>query len=264
MAVLSLGDYEIPRVGRGEKRVARQARSDVTSISTTSSLDELQPAAGPYFLRLVPVEEPTAINRPVNGSYVRWGKHVADCCFACLLIVLSAPLLVVSLAFVRVLLGPEVLLRQSRVGRNGQVFDMYKVRTMNPDRRAPRRWFGGSDRRLCHKRDDDPRHTPLGRLLRKLSIDELPQLFNVLRGEMSLIGPRPEMESVVEQYGLRDHPRHAVRPGITGPWQVSALRSLPLHENMQLDTDYVRDLSWRTDLAVLRATLGALRRPSGH
>ena len=236
-------------------------------MTTSSAYQQRQQASGPR-LRLVSADAtPVVVVQPPTGVYVRWGKSFVDRLLAAVLVVTTAPVLALALALVRLTLGPQVLLRQARVGKDGRVFAMYKVRTMLPDRRDRRdrrRGARGSDRRLCHKRDDDPRHTPLGRVLRKYSIDELPQLWNVLRGEMSLIGPRPELESVVEQYGLWDHPRHLVRPGITGPWQVSELRSIPLHENMHLDIDYVRDLSWRTDLAVVRATLGALRSAGGH
>ncbi|MEZ5261369.1 MAG: sugar transferase [Acidimicrobiales bacterium] len=156
-----------------------------------------------------------------------------------------------------------MLLRQPRVGKDGTVFPMYKIRTMKPDRRLNQVPFEGPERRQSHKRDDDPRHTPVGRLLRKYSIDELPQFWNVLRGDMSLVGPRPELVSVVDRYDLWDHPRHRVKPGLTGPWQVSTYRSVPLHENMHLDIDYVREQSLRGDVAVLRATVVALTRALG-
>lgn len=236
-------------------------------MTTSSAYQQPREARRPR-LRLVSVDAaPQTAVQPRPGIYARWGKTLLDRILAAVLVVATAPVLAMALVLVRLTLGPQVLLQQARVGKDGRVFAMYKVRTMLPDRRDRRdrrRGARGSDRRLCHKRDDDPRHTPLGRVLRKYSIDELPQLWNVLRGEMSLIGPRPELESVVEQYGLWDHPRHQVRPGITGPWQVSELRSIPLHENMHLDIDYVRDLSWRTDLAVVRATVGALRSAGGH
>ncbi len=242
---------------------AGRRRSDVT---TSSAYQRGQEACRPR-LHLVSPDASASAVRPPSGIYVRWGKTIVDRALALLLLVATAPVLALALVLVRLTLGPHVLLRQARVGKDGRVFAMYKVRTMLPDRRDRRDRRGGargSDRRLCHKRDDDPRHTPLGRVLRKYSIDELPQLWNVLHGQMSLIGPRPELESVVEQYGLWDHPRHLVCRGITGPWQVSELRSIPLHENMHLDIDYVRELSWRSDLAVVRATAGALRSAGGH
>lgn len=200
---------------------------------------------------------------PVAGPYVRVWKPIVDRVGGAALTIASAPVLLVALCAVRVLLGPQVLLRQPRVGKDGRVFSMYKVRTMRQDRRLNQVPYEGPERRESHKRSDDPRHTPLGRVLRKYSIDELPQFWNVLRGDMSLVGPRPELVSVVDRFDLWDHPRHAVRPGITGPWQVSAYRSAPLHENMHVDVDYVRSLSLRTDLEVITATMAALRTARG-
>jgi len=223
----------------------------------------------PRHLAVVPPSSCAAETIAAGDRYSRRVKPVIEWSVALVLVVLTAPILLVALAAVRVALGPEVLLRQQRVGKDGRVFTMFKVRTMLPDRRwlpdrRLRRGRSGTDRRLCHKRDDDPRHTPLGRLLRKYSIDEIPQLWNVLRGEMSLIGPRPELVGVVAGHDLWDHPRHQVRPGITGPWQISEFRSAPLHLNMHLDVAYVAELSWRTDLGVLRGTIGALLHPRGH
>ncbi|MCC6435246.1 MAG: sugar transferase, partial [Acidimicrobiales bacterium] len=182
------------------------------------------------------VEPPLRSVAPRRTAYVRLTKPAVDRAGGAVLTVATAPVVALALLAVRVKLGPGVLLRQPRVGRDGTVFPMYKIRTMRPDRRLNQAPFDGPDRRQSHKRDDDPRHTPLGRLLRKYSIDELPQFWNVLRGDMSLVGPRPELVSVVDRYNLWDHPRHQVKPGLTGPWQVSSLRSVPLHENMHLDT----------------------------
>jgi len=98
---------------------------------------------------------------------------------------------------------------------------IYKFRTMRPDRRQAVLPYSGPDRRVCHETDNDPRHTPLGRFLRKYSLDELPQLWNVLVGDMSLVGPRPELVEVVERYESWQRERHRVKPGLTGLWQVT-------------------------------------------
>jgi lipopolysaccharide/colanic/teichoic acid biosynthesis glycosyltransferase len=104
----------------------------------------------------------------------------------------------------------------------------------------------------------------LGRFLRSTSIDEVPQLLNVLRGQMSLVGPRPEMYYVAKKNGILDHPRHMVRPGLTGLFQTSGLRSkADLSEGLHLDMAYVIDVSFRTDLKILVRTLGALIRRTG-
>jgi lipopolysaccharide/colanic/teichoic acid biosynthesis glycosyltransferase len=154
-------------------------------------------------------------------------------------------------------IGRPVLFRQRRIGMDGEPFDVLKFRTMRPDRRAERLDVI-HDRRRTHKSDNDPRHTRVGRVLRRYSLDELPQLFNVLRGEMSVVGPRPELDSVVEQYSPALHQRHFVKPGLTGLWQVSARGSGPMHENGQWDLAYVSRVSLRTDLQIIVATPRAL------
>jgi lipopolysaccharide/colanic/teichoic acid biosynthesis glycosyltransferase len=152
-----------------------------------------------------------------------------------------------------------VLYRQERVGFGGTPFTVYKFRTMLPDRRAARSGsWDGVDRRISHKTLADPRHTRVGQFLRKWSLDELPQLVNVLRGEMSLVGPRPELPHIVERYQPWEHARHAVRPGLTGFWQTRARSDGPMHDFTYLDLDYVRTVSPATDLKVLAMTLPAM------
>jgi lipopolysaccharide/colanic/teichoic acid biosynthesis glycosyltransferase len=116
--------------------------------------------------------------------------------------------------------------------------------------------FRGRDRRSTHKSEHDPRIRPVGRFLRKWSLDELPQLTNVLTGHMSLVGPRPEMVQIVERYEGWQHARHRVKPGITGLWQVSA-REVPMHEATHIDLEYVERLSFLEDLRILAGTLPA-------
>ena len=170
----------------------------------------------------------------VLGPYAVWGKRVFDMVVAvCVAIALAPIALLVALAIYASNRKAPIFYRQIRVGQWGKPFMMYKFRTMNPDRRGDylgEEGFDGSDRRHTHKTDKDPRHTRLGRILRKTSLDELPQLYNVLNGTMSLVGPRPEILSIAEKYEIRNHARHMVRPGITGLWQISELRSQLLHE----------------------------------
>jgi lipopolysaccharide/colanic/teichoic acid biosynthesis glycosyltransferase len=157
-------------------------------------------------------------------SRMTWAtKAVMDVVGASFLLVIAAPLMLATAALLRVRLGPGVIYRQRRVGLQGREFIVLKFRTMRPDRRAPipaqRR---AEDRRRTHKTTADPRHTTLGLWLRRLSIDELPQLNNVLRRDMSLVGPRPELPELVAKYEPWQHQRHLVRPGLTGLWQVGA------------------------------------------
>ncbi|MBV8463837.1 MAG: sugar transferase [Acidimicrobiales bacterium] len=190
--------------------------------------------------------------------YEAYVKRAVDVVVASVLLVLLLPTLLLAAAAVRVSLGRGVLFRQRRIGFRGAPFTIYKFRTMRPDRRRAHRAHSGPDRRRCHKTPNDPRTTRAGRLLRALSIDELPQLFNVLKGDMSLVGPRPEMLEIVAQYEPWQHGRHAVRPGITGPWQVGDRCSTLMHEATGIDLDYVDQVSLGTDLRLLARTVPAV------
>jgi len=204
----------------------------------------------------------------VLGPYALWGKRFFDFIAASLLLILLAPLALCVALLIRIS-NPRisVLYSQTRVGQWGQPFKMYKFRTMSPDRRSAflgDSTYTGTERRMTHKSDTDPRHTRLGRILRKTSLDELPQLVNVIRGDMSLVGPRPEILTVAERFGIRSHARHMVRPGITGLWQISELRSQLLHENVHIDLDYVHKVTLLTDFRILLSTVGAVLRQHGH
>ncbi len=201
------------------------------------------------------------------GRYERYVKPAIDRCGAGVLLLLLLPAFVVLAAAVWSSLGGPVLIRQERVGKDGRTFGMYKFRTMHADRRQSalqRRW-DGQERRTCHKRPDDPRLVPVGRFLRRWSLDEVPQLVNVLTGDMSLVGPRPELTSVVEQhYQPWHHDRHQVKPGVTGLWQVTARGQGLMHHHIALDLEYLRDLSLRHDVSILLRTLpSALGRHRG-
>ena len=192
-----------------------------------------------------------------RGVYVGIVKPVSDRMLALVALAVAAVPMAVIAAVIAATIGRPVLFRQCRIGIDGEPFEVLKFRTMRPDRRG-RCLDVIHDRRRTHKADHDPRHTGVGRVLRKYSLDELPQLINVLRGEMSLIGPRPELDSVVEHYPPALHQRHLVKPGLTGLWQVSARGGGPMHENGQWDLAYVGRVSLRTDLQILAKTPRAL------
>ena len=204
--------------------------------------------------------------QPRPRFYARTGKRWLDIVLAlAVLSVAIVPMAVIALGL-RLTLGREVIYRQARVGLNGQVFTVLKFRTMRPDRRgAPLGLLpdGLPDRRVQHKTANDPRHTGVGRFLRSTSLDELPQLFNVLRGDMSVIGPRPELVHLVARMTEAQKARHGVRPGLTGAWQVGARGTLTLHEATDMDLDYIRQLSFRSDLAILLRTPAAMFRRTG-
>jgi len=200
------------------------------------------------------------------GPYERWVKPAIDRVGALILIALFAPVMIGVAIAIWCQLGRPIFLRQSRVGRHGAEFSMIKFRTMTPDRRddGPGVGYGGSDRRQSHKSEDDPRLVPVGRRLRKWSLDELPQLFNVLRGEMSLVGPRPELASIVGHYADWQHRRHLVKPGVTGLWQITERGNGLMHERTDVDLTYISRLSLLVDLRILLCTIpGALGRCRG-
>jgi lipopolysaccharide/colanic/teichoic acid biosynthesis glycosyltransferase len=204
--------------------------------------------------------------------YDRVTKPLLDHLGALLLLLALLPVLAMVATAVWLKLGGPVVIRQKRVGKGGRVFLMYKFRTMLPDRRRHNVAItAGSDRRRNHKSADDPRHTPLGRVMRRTGLDELPQLCNVLLGDMSLVGPRPELAEVVEKYYRPwQLQRHQVKPGITGLWQVTdrVEGDGVMHLQTDIDLVYIEECNLSTDLRILLRTPSALMhrvaKPSLH
>lgn len=162
-----------------------------------------------------------------------------------MLVLASIPMALAAIAIALETEGP-VLFRQTRIGRNGAPFTIFKFRTMH--------------QRLCGDKMSptdaaDPRITSVGKWLRRTSLDELPQLFNVLRGDMALVGPRPEMPFIVDTYSDTQRQRLSVKPGLTGIWQISADRRFPIHENLHYDLYYLKHRSVSMDIALLFHTL---------
>jgi lipopolysaccharide/colanic/teichoic acid biosynthesis glycosyltransferase len=188
---------------------------------------------------------------------------------ASLLIIILSPLMLVLAVLVwRSSPGP-ILFRQERVGAQGRRFQFLKFRSMRADAdptlhqqyvaafirgQAEKAAEGEGDATL-YKLSDDPRITPTGRWLRRTSLDELPQLFNVIHGEMSLVGPRPPIPYELEHYQKEQFRRLAVKPGITGLWQVSGRSRTTFDEMVDLDLDYIQDASFLTDLRILFKTI---------
>ena len=172
-------------------------------------------------------------------------KRLCDLVGSAVFLVLSSPLMVLLACLIKLDSRGTVLFRQERVGRNGKLFKMYKFRTMN-ENTAPYDYSPDTSQ--------DPRITRVGRFLRRTSLDELPQLFNVLRGDMSLVGPRPEMPFIVVQYTDRQMQRLEVKPGITGLWQLSGDRVFHIHENIEYDLYYIQHRNLFMDLAILLHT----------
>jgi exopolysaccharide biosynthesis polyprenyl glycosylphosphotransferase len=190
-------------------------------------------------------------------------KRALDILIAGVALVFLCPVLMLAALMIRLDSPGPVIFRQQRVGRGGSPFRIYKFRTMRVDPVAEVRQFVTAEGTLRHKVRQDPRVTRVGRMLRKTSLDELPQLLNVLRGDMSLIGPRPELVQIVGSYEAWQHGRHLVRPGITGWWQVSGRSDKPMHEHTELDLYYVEHLSPSLDVRILLRTVRVVLCGSG-
>ena len=189
-----------------------------------------------------------------STAYARFGKRALDLIVGTLMALVLLPVGIVVAIAIR-MTGPGVFYRQERVGLGGRTFRIYKFRSMGPDRRQYRQAIDFDERRVNHKDRNDPRHTRLGRFLRRWSLDEIPQLLNVLFGDMSLVGPRPELVPIVARYPESwMHQRHCVRPGITGLWQVSERGVKPMELCVDVDVDYVERLSFKNDLQLLLVT----------
>jgi lipopolysaccharide/colanic/teichoic acid biosynthesis glycosyltransferase len=223
--------------------------------AASSRPDPLRPAEGSSPDRFRRVRRP-------RGCYARIGKPVLDRTLASVLLVAAAPLMALVAVIVWIGFGRSLIFRQRRIGRDGVPFTVFKFRTMRPDRRR-RRLGVDRERRRTHKTEHDPRHTRIGRWLRSWSLDELPQLWNVVRGDMSLVGPRPELVEVVERYEPWQHQRHLVKPGLTGMWQVSRRGEGLMYLYTDVDLEYIAAMGLRNDLAILRRTIPAALARSG-
>jgi lipopolysaccharide/colanic/teichoic acid biosynthesis glycosyltransferase len=205
-------------------------------------------------------QQPTLLRRL---TYLQIAKPLFDLLAAILIGLLALPLVLLIVVAIKLSMPGPVLYRQTRIGRGGVPFTVYKFRTMIADRRVRSEQIPFPERRQRHKSERDPRVTPLGALLRRSSLDELPQLLNVLRGEMSLVGPRPELPQLVAGYERWQHARHLVRPGLTGWWQVNGRSERPMHEATELDIEYIERVSFWFDLRILLRTISTVFRGRG-
>ncbi|WP_310795041.1 sugar transferase [Neotabrizicola shimadae] len=216
------------------------------------------PARAPH--RAISVAQPAPPSRSVSARPIPAWKRPLDLALTLPGLLALAPVFLLIALAVRLSSPGPVFFVQRRIGIGGRPFGMIKFRSMYRDaaeRRAA--LLAQSDRAgICFKSRNDPRVTPVGRILRRLSLDELPQLLNVVAGQMSLVGPRPALPEEVAAYPERALGRLAVLPGITGPWQVSGRAEIGFDEMVELDLDYARNPRLTVDLRCLLQTFSAV------
>ncbi len=196
-----------------------------------------------------------------------YAKRLLDILFTLLILLPLGIVVVLAALFIRLDSKGPIFFRQKRVGRNGIAFEMLKFRSMyiNSDDAAHREAIARylNDQKvqssgagvLSYKQANDPRITRVGRFIRKTSIDELPQFFNVLRGEMTLVGPRPPLPYEVEHYSAHDMLRLSGQPGLTGTWQIYGRSRVPFHSMVEMDIEYLQHPSLRKDLKLIALTI---------
>jgi exopolysaccharide biosynthesis polyprenyl glycosylphosphotransferase len=239
-------------------RLVRDFTAAGLHVDLSSALSDI--AAGRLRIRpfvRYPVLHVDAVGR---HGWRLWAKRTLDVVGSVVLLVVTAPLVAISAVAIKLDSSGPCLFRQERLGQDGRRFMVFKLRTMEVEAEAnleSLRHRNESSGPLFKIRDD-PRVTPIGRVLRRYSIDELPQLWNVLRGEMSLVGPRPALPSEAEHWSPEVYARIKVKPGITGMWQVRGRSSASFEEYLRLDMYYVDNWSLWSDLAILLKTVPAV------
>jgi exopolysaccharide production protein ExoY len=210
-----------------------------------------------------------ARDRAVRAPALSRAKRALDIAAAGSALAVFGILLGMIALAVLIMEGRPILIRHRRIGRNGVSFPCLKFRTMVRDADAAlSRHLASHPEALAewqetHKLKRDPRVTPLGRVLRDTSLDELPQLFNILRGEMSLVGPRPIVADEIKRYGIAFADYKAVRPGLTGPWQCSGRNDVSYEQRVHMDSQYVRSWSLTSDLIIIMKTVPAVIKSRG-
>lgn len=205
------------------------------------------------------------LRAPAITEYQRMVKRAFDLVVTLLFMPFLLPFMGLIALAIRLDSPGPVLYRQKRMGENGRVFEMIKFRTMVADADLQRHLVESinGDGQVIHKQRNDPRVTRVGKILRRTSLDELPQLFNVLRGEMTLVGPRPELPYLVEKYDLWQRKRFAVPQGMTGWWQVQGRSDRPMHLNTEDDLYYVQHYSLWLDVQILIKTMWVVIKGKG-
>lgn len=184
-------------------------------------------------------------------------KRVLDITIALVTLLLFSPIIIISCILIKLYDGGPIFYKSTRVGKNGKTFKMWKLRSMRTDADALRAKLV-DPKIIRFKMTNDPRITPVGKVIRKASIDEMPQLWNVLKGDMSIVGPRPPIPEEVAKYGDKEKRRLEVKQGITCYWQVMGRNNLSFDEQVDLDIKYIEEQGFLTDLKILFKTIPAV------
>lgn len=179
-----------------------------------------------------------------KSVYQKWGKRALDICFSALALVVLSPVLLIVALLVKIKLGSPIIFKQNRPGKDEVIFSMYKFRTMTDAKDA-----NGNDL------PDNVRLTKFGQLLRATSLDELPELWNILKGDMSFVGPRPLLVEYLPLYNENQRKRHSVRPGLTGLAQVNGRNAISWEEKFEYDVQYQRKISLWFDILIIMITI---------
>ncbi len=252
-----------PGVGIDEiRRLTWELQDQPVTVAVAHQLPNV--AAHRLGVELLDHQPMLTVARPTPSRVVHHAKGLLDRAAAGAALLALLPLLVAISVLIRLDSPGKALFTQIRVGRNGKLFRIYKFRTMVVDAEAIKPELDNSDGNgLLFKQRNDPRVTKVGHLLRRTSVDEIPQLLNVLRGEMSLVGPRPALPDEVAQYSWLERRRLAVTPGITGAWQVGGRSELSREAAMDLDVSYTDNWSLKSDIAILGRTIPAVIKGRG-
>jgi exopolysaccharide production protein ExoY len=258
-----LPDLLALETSRGRERDPRAPKERLRGAEELHPVDRDRNLSGRISTPVVVA--PKGLSRDAGGPVLGGSrKRAMDLTIASLVLLLAAPLMALVSVLIKLTMGGPIIFGHPRIGRNGSSFRCYKFRTMiadgeevltrrlQSDPQAAREW---SETR---KLRNDPRVTILGQVLRKSSLDELPQLINVLRGEMSCVGPRPVVKEELERYGSSAEEYLKCRPGLTGIWQVSGRNKIEYAHRVTLDSYYVRTWSLWLDLVILVKTIPAL------
>lgn len=244
-------------------RLVEEARVlDVDLSSITGYFPDLSSNAPSESIGCYPV---VMLHRRERRYLAIFLKRIVDLVLSAILLLLVFPVMaVIAIAVIVDSPGPIFYVSQ-RIGKRGRSFNCYKFRTMVQDAEARRQEIAALNERdgILFKASNDPRITPLGKFLRKYSLDELPQFLNILRGEMSLVGPRPPIASEVERYELEHLRRLDVLPGLTGLWQIQARQNASFDRYIALDTAYIENWSFWLDLTILIRTVGVVLSGTG-